>query len=264
MRTTADNGGDPSACLDLGAGSSAPSFTPSTTPKTPRSRNFATPTTGGGTAGTASTKRGRAPTTVVKIESDDEEDDDSESTHNWSEMEATPSKRPRKLVGAGAAATPGQKNGTPSRLAAARASATIADTSAQLQTSESETETPHSSFAIKSEFSTNSRNVMSNGARPSSAFATTSVPTRPLMQQQQQRAAPSIFGSVPTFERPAPEPQPSSSPSSSLFAGSDAFRKTGRDAFVGSSGDGAGFGAPAVDSAYWEDNDDDEAPDGEI
>ncbi|OAA77573.1 hypothetical protein LEL_04396 [Akanthomyces lecanii RCEF 1005] len=256
MRATADGGGDPSTCLDLGAGSNAPSFTPNTTPKTPRSHNFATPTTGGGTTGAPSTKRGRAPTTVVKIESDDD-DDDSESTHNWSEMEATPSKRPRKLAGAGAAAAPGQKNGTPSRLAAARASATIADTSARLQTSESEAEAPQSSFGIKSEFPTHTRNGMSNGARPSSAFAIASVSARPLMQPQQpqQRAAPSLFGSVPTFEQPAPESQPSPSPSPSLFAGSDAFRKTGRDAFVGSNGDDVGFDTPAADSAYWDDDD---------
>ncbi len=237
LRATADGGGDPSTCLDLNAATSS-SFTPTTTPRTPRSRNFGTPTTGGGTV---STKRGRVAPTTVKIESD-EDDDDSESTHNWSEMEATPSKRPRKHNDA--AATPGQKNGTPSRLAAARASATIADTSAQLQTSDSEAEMPPFVLPITS-LPTHTRNGTQQSVRPSSAFATPSYSVQQQQQQQQQRAAPSLFGSVPAFQQPASQPPPQPLSSSSQFAGHDAFRKTGRDAFVGSNGGHDDFSKPA-------------------
>ncbi|TQV99219.1 hypothetical protein IF1G_01434 [Cordyceps javanica] len=235
MRATADSGGDPSSCLDLSSGS-GPAFTPTTTPKTNRSRNINTPTTGGSTV-----KRGRTAPTVVKIESDDD-DDDSESTHNWSEMEATPSKRPRKLDAI--AATPGQMNGTPSRLAAARASATIATTSAQLQTSESEGETPMRPVALPiNRLPTHSRNGVANGARPALSFATTTT------------AAPtttSLFGNVTPFQPSASRSLPSSS---SLPASNNAFRSTGTDAYLGSTGSHDSFSLPAADSAFYDDDD---------
>ncbi|EGX91462.1 hypothetical protein CCM_05620 [Cordyceps militaris CM01] len=240
LRAVADSGGDPSACLDLNSGSSSsgPAFTPTTTPKTSRSRNAATPTTGGG--GTSTIKRARGDLAVVKIESDEE---DSESTNNWSEMEATPSKRPRTLA---AATTPGQRNGTPSRrAAAARASATIADASAQLQTSESEAETkPAVRAAMPLDgLPTHARNGTAATVRPSSAFATAATP-----------ATPSLFASVPAF-RPAPPPPP---PPSTGFT--SPFTNTATDTYLGSAGSAAPFGALAADDAFY---DDDDAPDGE-
>ncbi|KAJ6781105.1 hypothetical protein PWT90_00686 [Aphanocladium album] len=255
MRATADGGGDPSTCLDLGSGS-GPSFTPTTPPKTQRSRNtLTTPTTGGG----GSAKRSRAGQSVVKIESD-EEGEDSESTHNWSEMEATPSKRPRKFD---ASATPGQKNGAPSRLAAARASATIASASAQLQSSESEAETRTASSMTPRPAAGGTpahlRNgTGSSGLKPSSSFATTA----PQVQQPQaQRSSASLFGSVPAhaaYSQPARQPSP---PSSSLF-GSDAFRNTGADAYFGGGGSSSqDFGHIGHGNTFY---DDDDTIDGEI
>ncbi|KAJ2958594.1 hypothetical protein NQ176_g11174 [Zarea fungicola] len=75
MRSTVDSGGDPSTCLDLGTSSASTggaSFTPTTTPKTSRTRNLDTPTTGGGGA---SMKRRATSTPLVKIESDADSDD---------------------------------------------------------------------------------------------------------------------------------------------------------------------------------------------
>lgn len=268
MRDTADSGGDPSTCIDLnGGGGPSSSFTPTTTPKTQRSRNFTTPTTGGG----STAKRSR--TAIVKIESDDEDGDDSESGHNWSEMEAaTPSKRPRMTP------TPGQKNGgPPSRLAAARASATIADASAQLQTSESELDMP-SSYTGRSGTAAPQRGPSRGGTangngfhHPSSLFP--SAPAAAPAQQQQnhstvQRNTASLFGSVggggvaghPFTQSPVGQLSP---PSSSMLGSSDAFRKTGTDAFFGGASGGGSFEfTPDVSNqAHY---DDDDVIDGEI
>ncbi|KAM3564696.1 hypothetical protein ARSEF4850_001725 [Beauveria asiatica] len=251
MRTMADGGGDPSTCLDLGT-SSGSSFTPTSTPKTSRSRNVATPSTAGGGGSTA--KRSRAGPPVVKIESDDD-DLDSESTHNWSEMESTPSKRPRKFDATGASS--GQRTGPPSRLAAARASATIADVSAQLQTSESEAETPAYSM---SEFSAHAPNGVESAVRPSSSFATAvttaTAPARSLAQQQQQpqqRATPSIFGNVPEFQQTASLSAPTST--AAIDASSNPFRNSGTDVYLGGGGSHRAFGTPAADSAFYDDDD---------
>ncbi|KAM3526500.1 hypothetical protein NHJ13051_003439 [Beauveria bassiana] len=250
MRATADGGGDPSTCLDLGT-SSGSSFTPTSTPKTSRSRNVTTPSTAGGGGSTA--KRSRAGPPVVKIESDDD-DLDSESTHNWSEMESTPSKRPRKSDATGASS--GQRTGTPSRLAAARASATIADSSAQLQTSESETETP--AFSVP-EFSAQASNGAGSAVRPSSSFATAATtaaaPGRSLAQQQQpqQRATPSIFGNVSEFQQPAPLSAPTSTAAG--VASSNPFRTSGTDVYLSGVGSHRAFGTLAADSAFYDDHD---------
>ncbi|KAM3512810.1 hypothetical protein MY11210_003515 [Beauveria gryllotalpidicola] len=250
MRATADAGGDPSTCLDLGT-SSGSSFTPTSTPKTSRSRNITTPSTAA--AGGSTAKRSRAGPPVVKIESD-EDDLDSETTHNWSDMDATPSKRPRKFDATGT--SPGQKTGAPSRLAAARASATIADVSAQLQTSESEAETPALSMAG---FTAHTRNGTGSVVRPSSSFATAAAtaadPARSLAQQQQpqQRAAPSLFGNVPEFRQTAPEPAPTSTAAG--FASSNPFRNSGTDVYLGGGGSHHALGTPAANSAFYDDDD---------
>ncbi|KAM3509944.1 hypothetical protein MY10362_000287 [Beauveria mimosiformis] len=249
MRAMADGGGDPSTCLDLGT-SSGSSFTPTSTPKTSRSRNVSTPSTAGGGGSTAKRSRGGPP--VVKIESDDD-DLDSESTHNWSEMESTPSKRPRKFDATGASS--GQKTGTP-RLAAARASATITDFSAQLQTSESEAETPAYSMP---EFSAHAPNGAGSAVRPSSSFATAAAtaaaPARSLAQQQQpqQRATPSLFGNVPEFQQTAPLSAPTST--AAMVANSNPFRNSGTDVYLGAGGSHRAFGTPAADSAFYDDDD---------
>lgn len=89
-------------------------------------------------------KRSRA--TSIKRSSSDE-DDSAPDMENWSEQDDTPSKQPRSRG-------PAQKTGMPSRKAARRASATIADASRQLLSSESpaevEAETPPSSAALSS------------------------------------------------------------------------------------------------------------------
>ncbi|OAA66138.1 hypothetical protein ISF_03976 [Cordyceps fumosorosea ARSEF 2679] len=69
MRAVADSGGDPSACLDLGSASAAgtaSTVTPSSTPKTPRSRGVASmPASGASTGGSRTVKRSRS-TAAVK------------------------------------------------------------------------------------------------------------------------------------------------------------------------------------------------------
>lgn len=224
MRDAVDKGHDPSSCLDLGTGSGpSSSFTPTTTPKTQRTRNIQTPTTGG------STKRRAQPATYVKIEDDedDDDDDDDSEAHNWSEMDQTPSKRAKKMT---TGATPGQKNGTP-RAAAARASATIADVSAQLgHTSESEVDAP--SRAPPRMATNGFSNGAAAAARPSSSFATTPTPM-PVVQP-----APSLFGHVAQHQSYAAQPPPMH------FQANHAFSSTGTDAYIGGGG-------------YYEDDDDD-------
>lgn len=222
LRKTAANGGDPSTCLDLGSGSGAPSFTPSAsaTPKTPRSRNFAaTPTTGGSTKRRLGPPAGAA---FVKIESDGE-DGDSEATHNWSEMDDTPSKRTKT------GPAPGQKTGTPSRRAAARASATIADASAQLQTSDSELETP---TARGAQTARPSASVVSPTgqpqARPSFSFVAAPAAAAP---------RPSIFGGGDPMILGNAQPisQPVFNQASPQSMSTTPFNTMGGDTFLGSS-----------------------------
>ncbi|POR35038.1 Uncharacterized protein TPAR_04779 [Tolypocladium paradoxum] len=120
LRKVAANGGDVANCLANGMGSAA------TTPS-----KAGTPSRGS-RSGTAR-KRSRHVPDLKRSSSDEEEDDaDDDVEENWSERDATPSKRP-KVGGAGVAS---QKNATP-RRAAQRANVTIADAAAQDQDSES-------------------------------------------------------------------------------------------------------------------------------
>lgn len=271
MRSTVESGGDPSTCLDLGTSSASTggtSFTPTSTPKTSRKRNLDTPTTGGGGA---SMKHRASSTSVVKIESDADSDDGESSAQNWSEMDETPSKRPKKTDAliitsrptAAAAVRPGQKNGTPARAAAARASATVADTSAHLaQTSESEVETPgcygaQPMFDPRTGTSHNGHTSNSSGARPSSMFAahhgaTTSTIRAPPSVQPMS----SIFGNVSaattTVAATTQQPPPP--------FGHHAFNKTGTDAYFGSTVDESLFTRSAHSGLY----DDDDEVEGEF
>lgn len=70
---------------------------------------------------------------IIKRSSSDEEDDEIE---DWSAHEMTPTKKPKKT-----GAFPGQRNGTPSRKAAALANVTIAEAATQLDAGDSQPET---------------------------------------------------------------------------------------------------------------------------
>lgn len=69
---------------------------------------------------------------IIKRSSSDEEDDEIE---DWSGHDMTPTKKPKKT-----GAFPGQRNGTPSRRAAALANVTIAEAATQLDASDSQPE----------------------------------------------------------------------------------------------------------------------------
>lgn len=69
---------------------------------------------------------------MIKRSSSDEEEDE---VVDWSDHENTPTKKPKKTR-----AFPGQRNGTPSRRAAAMANVTIAEAATQLDASDSQPE----------------------------------------------------------------------------------------------------------------------------
>lgn len=104
LRQAANNGGDVVNALSLGSGASAPATPSKPTPARARGSR------------TTSTKR-RAETFIKRAPSDDE-DEDIDSIESYSEE--TPSKRVKT------APTRGRKAGTPGRMAAAKADATIA------------------------------------------------------------------------------------------------------------------------------------------
>lgn len=118
LRQTERNGGDVANCLDISGGTSAMSTPCKPTPTRPRAPR----STGKGS------KR-KPPTTFIK-RSDTDDEDEKEECDDWSDKDDSPSKRTKT------GALPGQRNGTPSRRAAVRAVATIADASAQLQDNE--------------------------------------------------------------------------------------------------------------------------------
>lgn len=135
LRKVASEGGDVSNCLSLGSGGGSLVSTPSK------------PTAARGTGSRSGTgtgrKRARKQQDIIKRASSEEDEDDIADVDNWSEHEDTPTKKPM------ARAFPGQRNGTPGRRAAAKASATIAEASALLDASDSqpETDAPVSHFA---------------------------------------------------------------------------------------------------------------------
>ncbi|KAK5993243.1 hypothetical protein PT974_06672 [Cladobotryum mycophilum] len=153
LRQVEQNGGDVANCLSLGTASGSVFSTPSK--PTPVRGTGSRTGTGGGR------KRTRIP--EIKRTSSDEDEDDDDADDNdggggWSEREETPSKRPKVVGGGagGAGAFPGQKNGTPSRRAAAKANVTIAEATAKLESTSSssdehqdfDTPTQHSVFAL--------------------------------------------------------------------------------------------------------------------
>ncbi|KAH7318684.1 hypothetical protein B0I35DRAFT_409535 [Stachybotrys elegans] len=125
LRKTEKSGGDVARCLTLGPGSA-----------------FSTPSRSAARGGTGSRSTGKRKA-MMKVELiEDDDDEDVKVPMDWSDLDdESPSKRSKK-----AGSVPGQKNGTPSRRAAVKASATIADASSQLQAddSASEVETPSS------------------------------------------------------------------------------------------------------------------------
>lgn len=145
LRKVENDGGDVANCLNLGSGSGSVTSTPSK------------PTAARATGSRTGTGTGRKRTRkidIIKRSSSDEEEDDIVDIDNWSEHEDTPTKKPKT------GAFPGQRNGTPSRTAAAKATATI-EASALLEASDSqpETEAPAGHFT--------------------SAFTPANVPTQP-------------------------------------------------------------------------------------
>ena len=131
LRKVDRDGGDVANCLPLGGGSSAP-VTPS---------KIMSAKKGGSRSGTTS-KRSRINTFIKSAPSDEDDDDEVE---DWQDQDQTPSKR--------AKVTPrSRKAGTPSRLAAMRADATIAESFTQLQSSESPDEMPTPSASAPTAF----------------------------------------------------------------------------------------------------------------
>ncbi|KAJ4141269.1 hypothetical protein NW768_000479 [Fusarium equiseti] len=120
LRQTANNGGDVASCLNLGVGAG-----PNTPSKPTPSRGAQTTRSGKG-----SKRKSALPIHPIKRSASDDEDEDDDM--NWDELDNTPSKR-TKTTGRGV---------TPSRTAARKAAATIADASAQYQDSESPYEDP--------------------------------------------------------------------------------------------------------------------------
>lgn len=160
---------------------------------------------------------------------DGSDEDDSGDNRDWSGLDETPSKRPKTN-----GATSGQKNGTPTRLAATRAGATIAEASTQLlQSSESshdELETPRSATARPT---------------PPAAVAAPASTVQPH----------SIFGNVPpksTYRGAAND--------GAVSLQSTAFSGTGMDAYFGSEPAEAGHSlyAPDLHSMYYMDHNDGE------
>jgi hypothetical protein len=154
-----------------------------------------------------------------------DEEDSTDNTRDWSGLDDTPSKRPKTAL----ATTPGRKNGTPTRLAATKAGATIADASAQLQSSESS----HDEIEI-----------------PASA----SLTPAPLHHVQQTAKPHSIFGKVAqkSSYRVAPAatvPGPAASLQKMAFSG------TGRDEYFGGgeSDEDHMFAARSSDMYYGDD-----------
>ncbi|KAH6611063.1 hypothetical protein Trco_001083 [Trichoderma cornu-damae] len=125
LRKVESEGGDVANCLSLGSGSAGLTFTPSK----PTAARATASRTGSGTG----RKRTRK-ADMIKRSSSDEEEEDIADIENWSEHEDTPTKKPKT------GAFPGQRNGTPSRRAATKASATIAEASALLDASDSQPE----------------------------------------------------------------------------------------------------------------------------
>ncbi|KAL7949114.1 hypothetical protein V8C42DRAFT_313334 [Trichoderma barbatum] len=126
LRKVESDGGDVANCLNLGSGSGSLVSTPS--------KPTAARATGSRTGTGTGRKRARK-MDIIKRSSSDEEEDDLPDISNWSEHEDTPTKKPKT------GALPGQRNGTPSRKAAAKATATIAEASALLDASDSQPET---------------------------------------------------------------------------------------------------------------------------
>ncbi|PTB62845.1 hypothetical protein BBK36DRAFT_1172137 [Trichoderma citrinoviride] len=137
LRKVESEGGDVAKCLNLGSGRGSVMSTPS--------KPTAFRSTGSRTGSGTGRKRARKLEGIIKRSASDEEDDDDDvlDGHNWSEHEDTPTKKPKT----GGGAFPGQRTGTPSRRAAARANATIAEVSALLDNSDSQPEMEASSSA---------------------------------------------------------------------------------------------------------------------
>ncbi|KAF4970666.1 hypothetical protein FZEAL_9991 [Fusarium zealandicum] len=166
LRQTANDGGDVANCLALGAGTSMAPGTPSK-PTPTRSQP-------GSRSGKGAKRKVAVPvpSPIKRSMSDDESYDED---INYSDMDNTPSKR-TKTTGRPA------RGSTPSRSAAVKAAATIADASAQLQNSESpadEVATPTGPVAPASIFGSVDR---------------TSLPSFP---------PPSIFGNVQSKSLPS-------------------------------------------------------------
>ncbi|KEY65467.1 hypothetical protein S7711_08307 [Stachybotrys chartarum IBT 7711] len=180
-------GGDVARCLNLGAGTGT-----GTAVSTPTHIKAPRP------SGSRSTGGKRKNTSPIKRSQSDDEDMDDDDIDSWSvrdEEEESPSKRAKN------GALPGQKNGTPSRRAAVKAAATIADATAELQAGED-----------------SSDELMT----PTSFRA----PKAPAVVKTQPTAAPSLFGNVP-------ERQAYTNPAPDALRDQHIFNSRGADAYLG-------------------------------
>ncbi|KAL7797520.1 hypothetical protein V8C37DRAFT_399683 [Trichoderma ceciliae] len=140
LRKVESDGGDVAKCLSLGSGVGNLTSTPS--------KPTAARATGSRSGTSTGTGRKRArKIDIIKRSSSDEEEDDIPDIENWSDHEDTPTKKPKT------GAFSGQRNGTPSRRAATKANATIAEASALLDASDSQPETETAAGHAASTFS---------------------------------------------------------------------------------------------------------------
>lgn len=135
LRMVEKNGGNVANSLSLGTGSGSAFSTPSK------------PTPVRGTGSRTGTARKRTFKAAIKRSASDEEEDDADDTiKDYSDMDdpETPSNRSKRQKAAGAVS--GQKTGTPTRRAATKANATIAESFAQAQSGESAPESDSITF----------------------------------------------------------------------------------------------------------------------
>jgi hypothetical protein len=228
LREAADNGGDVANCLDLGGGSSVMSTpsksTPFSTPTSTRRRGGRGGARGASRGGGGSTrgKRKTTDTFIKRSSSDDEipdEDyDDDEDVKDWSEFDESPSKRAKT------AGIPGQKNGLPSRQAAVKAVATIADATASLHDSDSPSDAEPTPKTVQKAAAPVPQSITTTQTQPTQSIPTTIAPA-------------SIF--APVYAPPTDVP----------------YTSMAEDAFFGQGYGSSHYGGPAYEHFGCDDDD---------
>lgn len=204
LRQVVSSGGDAATCLSLGSGTGSAPMTPSK------------PTSVRPSASRSGTNKRSRVASIKRSSSDEDDEVDDDDGNDYDEMD-TPSKnakRPKTGV------TPGQKNGTPSRRAATKAAATIAEAQNSSEEVE-EIETPVSSAPVIQ--------------RDSAAHRTPTV-------ERTTAPMPSIFGNVD--QKP-----PTHGLDSDEFQGG-VFSDNGMDPFLGSDHYANGAFYPGVNDHF--------------